>query len=86
MENRYRTKFFGESIPKEDGYFVSDFNDAIQNDKNVKMKDDGLVSKKTPVKVKMKIRDFEAIIYKMIENTAALWYNGHNWVCYALPA
>ena len=67
MENRYRTKFFGESIPKEDGYFVSDFNDAIQNGKNVKMKDDGLVSKKTPVKVKMKIRDFEAIIYKMIE-------------------
>ena len=86
MENRYRTKFFGESIPKEDGYFVSDFNDAIQNGKNVKMKDDGLVSKKTPVKVKMKIRDFEAIIYKMIENTAASWYNGQNWVCYALPA
>lgn len=50
------------------------------------MKDDGLVSKKTPVKVKMKIRDFEVIIYKMIENKAALWYNGHNWVCYALPA
>lgn len=39
------------------------------------MKDDGLVSKKTPVKVKMKIRDFEVIIYKMIENKAALWYN-----------
>lgn len=57
-----------------------------QKGKNVKMKDDGLVSKKTPVKVKMKIRDFEVIIYKMIENTAALWYNGHNWVCYALPA
>lgn len=40
------------------------------------MKDDGLISNKTPVKVKMKIRDFEVIIYEMIENTAALWYNG----------
>lgn len=41
---------------------------------------------KIPVKVKIKVRDFEAIIYKIIENPVALWYNSHNRVCYALPA